>query len=74
MQVPSLGGESPLEKEMAICSSMLAWESPGTEEPDGLQATGSQRVGHNSRFILIFIYLAAQVLCGLSGSVMSDSL
>ena len=32
----SLGWEDPLEKEMAAHSSILAWETPGTEEPDGL--------------------------------------
>ena len=40
MQVGSLGGEDPLEKEMATHSSILAWEIPCTEEPGGLQATG----------------------------------
>ena len=35
MQVWSLGGEGPLEKEMAIHSSILAWEIPWTEEPNG---------------------------------------
>ena len=38
--VGSLGGEDPLEKEMATHSSILAWEIPCTEEPGGLQATG----------------------------------
>ena len=45
--VRSLGQEDPLEKEMAIHSSILAWRIPWTEEPGGLQSTGSQRVGHN---------------------------
>ena len=40
--VPSLGQEDPLEKEMATYSSILAWRVPGTEEPGGLQSTGSQ--------------------------------
>ena len=35
------------EKEMAIHSSILAWEIPWTEEPGGLQSMGSQRVGHD---------------------------
>ena len=39
--------EDPLEKEMATHSSLLAWKIPWTEEPGGLQAMGSQRVGHN---------------------------
>ena len=47
MRVPLLGGEDPLEKEVATGSSTLAWEIPGTEEPGGLRSIGSQRVGHN---------------------------
>ena len=42
-QFRSLGGEDPLE-EMAIHSSILAWRTPWTEEPGGLQSIGSQRV------------------------------
>ena len=42
----SLDWEDPLEKEMAIHSSTLAWKIPWTEEPDRLQSMGSQRVGH----------------------------
>ena len=34
-RVQSLGREDPLEKEIAIRSSILAWESPWTEEPGG---------------------------------------
>ena len=45
--VRSLGQEDPLEKEMAIHSSILAWEIPGPEEPGGLQSMGLQRVGHD---------------------------
>ena len=42
MWIRSLGGEDPLEKEMAPHSSILAWETPWTEEPGGPQSTGSQ--------------------------------
>ena len=38
-----LGWEDPLEKEMAIHSSVLAWEIPWMEKPGGLQLTGSQK-------------------------------
>ena len=38
-QVQSLGGEDPLEKEMANHSSILDWKIPWTEEPGGLQST-----------------------------------
>ena len=43
----SLGREDPLEKETAIHLSIVAWEIPLTEEPGGLQSTGSQRIGHH---------------------------
>ena len=42
-QVPSLGQEAPLEKEMAVHTSILAWEIPWTEEPGGLQSMMSQK-------------------------------
>ena len=45
-QIQSLGWEDPLEKGMATHSSILAWRTPRTEEPGGLQFVGSQRVGH----------------------------
>jgi len=45
--VRSLGQEDPLEKEMAIHSSILAWRIPWTEDPGGLQSMGLQRVGHD---------------------------
>ena len=41
-QVPSLGREDSPLKEMATCSSILAWRIPQTEEPAGLQSVGSQ--------------------------------
>ena len=52
--VQSLGGEDPLEKEMATHSSTLAWKIPW-EEPDRLvplpslrlQSLGSQRFEHD---------------------------
>ena len=46
-RVWSPGWEEPLEKEMATHSSILAWLIPWTQEPGGLQATGSKRVGHD---------------------------
>ena len=45
--VQSLGREDPLEKEIAIYSSILAWKIPWTEEPGRLQSMQSQRVGHD---------------------------
>ena len=46
-QVPFLGWEDPLEEEMATHSSILAWRIPWSEEPGGLQSTGSKTVGDN---------------------------
>ena len=40
------GQEDPLEKGMAIHSSVLAWKISWTEEPGGLQYMGSQGVGY----------------------------
>ena len=42
-QVRFLGGEDPLEEEMATHSSTIPW----TEEPGGLQSMGSQRAEHD---------------------------
>ena len=42
--VQSLGWEDTLEKEMAIHSSILAWETPWMEEPDRLQSWGCKEL------------------------------
>ena len=42
-QFQSLVWEDPLEKEMATQSSVLAWKTPWTEEPGGLQSLRSQK-------------------------------
>ena len=46
MHIQFLGWEDPLEEEMAIHPSSLAWEIQWTEEPSKLYSMGSQRVGH----------------------------
>ena len=43
----SLSQEDPLEQSVVTHSSILAWRMAWTEEPDGLQSMGSQRVRHN---------------------------
>ena len=45
--VQSLGGEDPLEKEMAAHSSILACKIPWIVEPGRLLSMGSLRVGHD---------------------------
>ena len=47
MQAQSLSWEDPLEEEMAAHPSLLPWRIPWTEEPGGLQSTGSPQVGHS---------------------------
>ena len=42
LQIQSLGGENPLEEEMATLSSILAWEIPWTEKAGRLQSTELQ--------------------------------
>ena len=46
-RVRFLSQKDPLEEEMAILSSILAWRIPWMEEPGGLQSLGSQRVGYD---------------------------
>ena len=46
-QVRSLGQEDPLEDGMATHSGILAWRTPWTEEPGGVQSRGLQKVGHD---------------------------
>ena len=46
-RVQSLSQEDPLEKGMAIHSSIFAWRIPWIEAPGGLQSMRSQRIGHN---------------------------
>ena len=43
----SLDWEDPLEEGMATHFSILAQQSPWTEEPGGLESMGLQRVGHD---------------------------
>ena len=45
--VQSVGGEDALEEGMATRSSVLAWRTPWTEEPGGLQSIEPQRVRHD---------------------------
>ena len=40
-QVQTLGQEDALEEKITICSSILAWRIPWTEEPGGLQTIGA---------------------------------
>ena len=43
----ALGQEDPLEESMATHSNIAAWRIPWTEEHDGLQSMGLQKVRHN---------------------------
>ena len=45
--IQSPSQENSLEEETATHSSILAWESPWTQEPGRLQSMGLQTVGHD---------------------------
>ena len=64
MQVPSLGWEDPLEEDMATHShtSILAGKISWTEEPDGLQSIGLQRVRHNWENTFFFLFFMLIIL------------
>ena len=59
MWVQSLGWKDPLEKGIAIHSSILAWIIPWTEEHGGLQSIGLQRVGLDKNDLAVTKNLAA---------------
>ena len=46
-RVRSVGGADPLEKEMTSQSSILAWKTPWTGKPGGLQSMLLHRAGHD---------------------------
>ena len=48
-RVLSLGREDPLEEGVATHSSILAWKTPWTKEPGGLESIRSQTAGHDWR-------------------------
>ena len=60
MWVQSLDQEDPLEEEMAIHSSVPAWEILWAEEPGQLQSTGSQRVGHTTEHTKLNAYHSSE--------------
>ena len=63
MQVQSLGWEDPLEKEMATHSSILAWETPWTEEPGELQSMGSQQSQNKLKWFSMHTCTSQSVAC-----------
>ena len=63
-QVCSLGWEDPLEKEMAVHSSIPAWRIPWREEPGRLQSTGLQRVRHDWATSLNSVWIKYKVQNG----------
>ena len=62
-RVRSLGWEDPLEKEMAIHSSTMAWKIPWTEEPGRWQPMESQRVGHDWATLPYLTYTDCRETC-----------
>ena len=73
-QVWSPGQEDPLEKEMTMHSSTLAWKIPWMEEPGKLQSLGSQRVRHDSETSFSFFHdTGLAFLCKKKGQRLRDS-
>ena len=69
-RVQPLDREDPLEKEMAIHSSILAWRIPWMEEPGMLQSMGLQRVGHDGAASLsLFFSLLLNLVWGVMFTV-----
>ena len=62
MWVRSLGWEDPLEEGMAAHSSILAWKTPWTEEPGGMQSMGPQRVRHDWSDLACFMFQYSVIL------------
>ena len=56
-QIQSLGREDPLEKAMAIHSSILAWEIPWTEEPGGRQSLRFKELDMTEQLTLLYIWV-----------------
>ena len=52
--IPGMG--DPLEEGLATHSSILAWKTPWTEEPGGLQCLGFQTVGHDRSNLALDIF------------------
>ena len=55
-QVRSLGWEDPLEKEMAIHSSTIAWKIPWTEEPGRLQSMGTRKESDTTERLRVHVH------------------
>ena len=64
-----VGRKIPLEYEMPPHSSILIWNIPGAEEPDGLQPLGLQRVRHNlvTKSINQSIYISMSISIHMDG-------
>ena len=62
-RIRTLGCEDPLEKGMAIHSSIVAWRIPWTEEPGRLQSMGSQRARYDRA------HPHTPVKCGVGGDI-----
>ena len=60
--VRSLCREDPLDKEMAIQSSPLAWKIPRTEQPGGLQSMDHKETSQKHFLRATIIYLTEHAM------------
>ena len=58
-----LGREDPLEKEMATHSTILAWRTPWTVKPGGLQSMGTQKVAYDRATSFSFFLILKENSC-----------
>ena len=61
--VLSMGREDPLDEGMAAHPRILAWKTPWTQEPGGLQSKGSQRGGHDRATDITLLLLRRKIKC-----------
>ena len=65
IRVQSLDWEDPLEEEMAappLPPSIPAWRIPRTEEPGGLQSTGSQKESDMTEQLALLLQLLSMLI------------
>ena len=72
-QVQSLGWEDPLEEEMTIHSSILAWRIPWTEEPGRLQSMRLQRIKHDWSNLACICIVEANKICMMNYIILWNS-
>ena len=69
MWIGSLDWKDPLENEMSIHSSILAWEIPWTDEPGRLQSMGSQ-MSQTRLSVLAHMHIIVNFYCTCKSTIL----